>query len=180
MAYGTLYLQEKWYSEATPTNPKPAIAILTFTGNAVAAETVTIDGVVFEFVATALDIADEDNIPVVCGADFTSDNAVEKLVAAINANMDNIVASAGVDASENNYCGLAYYKVGTEGNAIEVSETCTNASFGVGVTKLSGGQYGTPSIMKNVIVEASPYYYWCDKEGGESTVSWKRFIPADY
>ena len=53
MVYRELYFQKKWFDEASPINPKAASATLTFDGAVVAAETVTIGGKVFEFVAAA-------------------------------------------------------------------------------------------------------------------------------
>ena len=75
---------------------------------------------------------------------------------------------------------VEYKTIGTGGNATTVSTTATNASWGTDVTKLSGGSLGTPSMLRNVVVYASPYYYWCEKEGSEYTVSWQRFTPATY
>lgn len=180
MAYAELHLQEKWFGDATPSNPKHARAILTFTGNVVAAETVTINDVVFEFVAAAANIAKETNIPVVVGETLTSENAVAKLVAAITTTLDYVVASAGKDTNENHYCGIAYYKVGTAGNAVTIATTCTNASFGKEVTNLSGGQYGTPCPIANIVVYANNFYYWCKKAGNRDNVVWERFQPATY
>ena len=86
MAYGTLQLQEKWFSEEHPTNPHRATATLTFEGIPVVTETVTIGGTeVYEFVATA-DNVQEENIAVVLGETLTADKAVTELAKAINAN----------------------------------------------------------------------------------------------
>jgi len=175
-----LQLQPKWFDDASPVNPKLASATLTFTGVVVAAETVKIGDVVFEFVADDENIAEETNIPVVIGEDLTSANAVAELADVINATLDNIIATVGKNAEEQDYCKIEFHKVGTEGNDITVSETCTNASFGADVTKLSGGQLGTPCPISDVVVYATPYYYWCEKAGSESTVVWKRFTPAAY
>lgn len=180
MIYSELTLQPKWFSESTPKNPHKASATLTFTGNVVAAETVTINNVVFEFVVAKGDIAKETNIPVVVGATLTGKNAVEKLAIAINDSLDFVVATADVDDSENNICIINYYKVGTEGNVVTVAETCTSATFGTSVTKLSGGQLGTPCPVANTVIYKSPYYYWCVTAGNEDNVAWTRFTPADY
>ena len=75
---------------------------------------------------------------------------------------------------------VEYKTIGTEGNDVAVAEDCTNASWGDDVAKLSGGSLGTPSMLRNVVVYASPHYYWCEKEGSESTVVWKKFIPEAY
>lgn len=177
MAYGTLQLQEKWFSEEHPTNPHKATATLTFDGIPVVAETVTIGTEVYEFVAAAANVADEDNIAVVLGETLTADKAVTELAKAINANSELVTAVA---STTDDTVVVEYKTIGTEGNDVAVAETCTNASWGADVAKLFGGSLGTPSMLRNVVVYASPYYYWCEKEGSESTVVWKRFTPAAY
>ena len=177
MAYGTLQLQEKWFSEEHPTNPHKATATLTFEGIPAVTETVTIGGTeVYEFVATA-DNVREGNIAVVLGETLTADKAVTELAKAINANSELVTAVA---STTDDTVVVEYKTIGTEGNDVAVAETCTNASWGDDVAKLSGGSLGTPSMLRNVVVYASPHYYWCEKEGSESTVVWKRFIPEAY
>lgn len=177
MAYRELYFQKKWFSEVSPVNPKAATATLTFDGAVVAAETVTIGEKVFEFVAAAVDVAEGADYAVVVGTTLTADNAVTKLADAINANLTDVVA---VKDTTKDTCTITYKTVGAEGNAITVATTCTNASFGEEVTKLSGGQWGTPCPVVDTIVYATPYYYWCDVAGNKDDVSWKRFTPASY
>ena len=177
MAYRELYFQKKWFSEASPENPKSATATLTFDGVVVAAETVTIGGKVFEFVADADDVAEGTDYAVVVGSTLTADNAVTKLADAINANLTDVVA---VKDTTKDTCTITYKTVGTEGNSVTVETDCTKASFGEKVTKLSGGQYGTPCPVVDTIVYTSPYYYWCDVAGNKDDVSWKRFTPASY
>ena len=176
MAYGTLQLQPKWFSESHPTNPHKATATLTFEGIPVVTETVTIGTEVYEFVADAENVQ-EGNIAVVLGETLTADKAVTELAKAINANSELVTAVA---STTDDTVVVEYKTIGTEGNDVAVAETCTNASWGAGVVKLSGGSLGTPSILRNVVVYASPYYYWCEKEGSESTVVWKRFTPASF
>ena len=180
MAQANLHLQEKWFSDAIPSNPKRAKAILTLTDTVSNAETVTVGTTVFEF-RTSGD-AGTGNIKVdISGEGDTAPNkAAAKLAQTINANSTIVTATAGEDADENDIVTIEYKEIGTEGNAIAVAETMNNATFGTGVTKLSGGQLGTPSMTKNVVVYVTPYYYWCDKEGNEKTVSWKRFVPEAY
>lgn len=177
MAYGTLYLQKKWFFEDYPTNPHRATATLTFKGIPVVTETVTIGGTeVYEFVATA-DNVQEGNIAVVLGETLTADKAVEELAKAINANSVLVTAVA---SKENDTVVVEYKTIGTDGNDVAVAEDCTSASWGDDVEKLSSGSLGTPSMLRNVVVYASPHYYWCEKEGSESTVVWKKFIPASF
>ena len=180
MAYAKLYLQDKWFAAINPVNPKISTATLTFTDAVIAAETVTINDTVFEFVAAKTDVTDEDNIPVVVGTTLTGKNAVEKLATAINNSLNFVVATAGVDDNERDVCIIAYYKVGTEGNVVTVATNCTNASFGVEVTNLSGGQYGTPCPIANTVVYADNFYYWCKKAGNRDDVVWEKFQPATY
>ena len=169
-------MQKKWFFEDSPTNPHKSTATLTFEGNPVVTQTVTIGTEVYEFVAAAED-AQEGNIAVVLGETLTADKAVEELAKAINANSALVTAVA---STTDNTVVVEYKTIGTDGNDVAVAETCTNASWGADVAKLSGGSLGTPSMLRNVIVYASPYYYWCEKEGSESTVVWKRFTPAPY
>lgn len=177
MAYGTLQLQEKWFSEEHPTNPHKATATLTFKGIPVVAETVTIGGTeIYEFVVAA-ENAQEGNIAVVLGETLTADKAVEELAKAINANSVLVTAVA---SKEDDTVVVEYKTIGTDGNDVAVAEDCTNASWGDDVEKLSSGSLGTPSMLRNVVVYASPHYYWCEKEGSESTVVWKKFIPEAY
>lgn len=177
MAYGTLYLQKKWFFEDSPTNPHKSTATLTFKGIPVVTETVTIGGTeIYEFVAAAGN-AQEGNIAVVLGETLTADKAVEELAKAINANSVLVTAVA---SKEDDTVVVEYKTIGTDGNDVAVAETCTNASWGTEVTKLSGGSLGTPSMLRNVVVYASPHYYWCEKEGSESTVVWKKITPAAY
>ena len=170
MALNTEYVQfyKKWFSESTPVNAVKAKATLTFSDVVVAAETVTIEGQVFEFVAVAGDIADPANIPVVVGATLTADNAVTKLAEAINANSTLVTA---VEDTDDDTCIITYILVGTEGNDISVATTCTNATFGVDVSLLSGGQYATPAMTACFIkisgvwyITNSPVDKW-DEEG---------------
>jgi len=180
MAQANLHLQPKWFSDAIPRNPKRAKAILTLTNTVSDAETVTVGTQIFEFKTSGN--AGEGKIKVdISGEGNTApDKAAVKLAQTINANSTIVTATAGEDADENDIVTIEYKEIGTEGNAIAVAETMANATFGTGVTKLSGGQLGTPSMTKNVVVYVTPYYYWCDKEGNEKTVSWKRFVPEAY
>jgi phage tail sheath gpL-like len=178
MAYGTLYLQNKWYSSAVPRNPHFATATLTFDGNVADGETVTIGTQTFEFKTSGN--AGAGKIKVDVSGGVTPDKAAAKLVEAITANSAIVTAIADEDESENDIVVVTYKYIGTEGNDISVATTATNGSWGQDVTKLTGGSYGTPSIMRNVVVYAAPHYYWCAKEGSETTVLWKRFTPEDY
>jgi hypothetical protein len=175
MVYKTLHLQDKWFSEAAPTVPKKATATLTFEGVVADGETVVFGTEVYEFKASG--DAGEGKIKVDVSTGLTADIAVVKLKDAINANSALVTAVA---STEDDTVVVEYKTIGTEGNSLTIGTNCTNASWGVDVLTLSGGSLGTPSMVRNVIIYASPYYYWCDKEGSEYTVSWKRFTPASY
>ena len=166
--------KRKWFSSATPVNPKKATATLTFTDVAVVTETVTIGTEVYELCTAT---ASEGNIAVVLGATVTADNAVTKLAATINANSDLVTAVA---STTNDTVVVSYITVGTAGNAIAVEDTCTNATWGVDVTKLSGGQYGTPCPEVNTLLYVSPYHYICTTAGNKDDVVWKKFTPASF
>lgn len=175
MAYGTLHLQEKWFSESSPKNPHKASATLTFEGTVADGETVTVGSEVYEFKASGN--AGTGKIKVDVSSGVTADIAVVKLKDAINANSALVTAVA---STADDTVVVEYKTIGTEGNDIGVSTTATNASWGEDVLTLKGGSFGIPCPMKNIVVYATPYYYWCDQEGGELTVSWKRFTPASY
>lgn len=179
MAYGTLYLQEKWFSESTPTNPHRATATLTFSDvveDVVAdGQTVVFGTEVYEFKASG--DAGEGKIKVDVSTGLTADIAVVKLKDAINANSALVTAVA---STEDNTVVVEYKTIGTEGNSLTIGTNCDNASWGVGVLTLSGGSLGTPSMLRNVIVYDDSHYYWCEKEGSESTVVWKKFTPVSF
>jgi hypothetical protein len=177
MAIKTLQLQPKWFSDVSPKNPKKATATLAFTGNVADAQTVTIGTEIYEFKTSGN--AGTGKIKVDVSEGVTAEDAVEALATAINAT-SALVDAMPVSDEEQDVVILNYKKVGTEGNAIAISTTATNASFGEGVTKLSGGQLGTPCSLRDVVVYVEPFYYWCEKEGSDHTVSWKRFTPATY
>jgi hypothetical protein len=173
MGYTQFY--RKWFSGDTPVNAVKATATLTFTDVVVAAETVTIGDEVYEFVAASGDIAVATNIPVVVGTTLTADNAVTKLAEAINANSEIATATANTTADT---CVITYKLVGTEGNSIGVAETCTNASFGVDVDALSGGQYATPAMTSCFIIIGGVWYIADAPVSKWDTDGWKSATPA--
>lgn len=175
MAYGTLHLQNKWFSESSPRNPHKASATLTFEGTVADGETVAIGLEIYEFKTSGN--AGTGKIKVDVSSGVTADIAVVKLKDAINANSALVTA---VSDTTDDTVVIEYKSIGTAGNEVIVGTNCTNASWGEDVLTLKGGSIGTPCPMKNIVVYATPYYYWCEEEGGESTVSWKRFTPASY
>lgn len=180
-----LILQSKWFSAENPQNPKAASAILTFSGDVEHGETVEIGDEVYEFYIVAEEDLGEyegDNIPVELEeateeqGDADKDDAAEELVKVVNANSK--LVSAALNKAEHKVIFSAR-QVGKEGNDIEISEDCANASFGEAI-KLAGGQFGTPCSLPNAIVFDEDYYYWCVKAGGSRSVQWKRFKLSDY
>lgn len=180
MAFKEFHLQPKWFDEETPANPKKASATLTITDTVSNGETITIGTDVFEFRTTGSAGEGKIKVDISGEGDTASDKAAAKLVAAINANSTLVESEASKDDNKKDIVVVTYKNVGTEGNSVVVAETMTNGSWGTDVTKLSGGQYGTPCPMNNIMVYSSPYYYVCVEAGNKTDVSWKRFTPASY
>lgn len=165
------YLKTKWFSAASPVNPKKATGTLTFTGVVADGETVTIGSEIYEFKTSGN--AGVGKIKVDVSGGVTASDAVTALVAAITAN------SAIVDAVDGagDTVVVTYKTVGTDGN-VASTETCVNASWGN--TTLTGGQYGTSCSEVNTIVADGTYYYLCTQAGNKDNVVWKRFQLADF
>ena len=162
---GLTVFYKPWFA-GTPTNAKKSTATLTFSGAVIVAETVIIGTEVYEFVAVAGGIADPANIPVVVGVDLTADNAVTQLALEISSN------SSLVDAVPNTTTDtvlLIFDNVGTESNSIAISTTCTNGTFGVGVTTLLGGQYATPCNTSAGLIVLDGTIYYTDKPASKWT-----------
>lgn len=182
--YEEIYVQPKWFSDAAPVSPKPASATLSISGDVADKETVTIGEEVYEFVEAASE--DPETIEVVIeAASVAKKTAAEKLAEVINDNSE-IVSAKAVTADANETVVVAYKDVGTDGNSIAVDKSCTNASWGADVVKLSGGKFGTPCPMKGLAVcipdSSTPpvdIYYLCTNAGGGSTVEWKKFVLVD-
>jgi hypothetical protein len=91
------------------------------------------------------------------GTDCAAADAVTKIVAAITANDTGVVAADGAG----NTVDFSSAIVGTEGNDIATTENMANASFAA--TKLSGGQYATPSKASAGFIIISGNWYICVK-----------------
>ena len=105
---------------------------------------------VYEFVEAASE--DPETIEVVIeAASVAKKTAAEKLAEVINDNSE-IVSAKAVTADADETVVVAYKDVGTDGNSIAVDKSCTNASWGADVVKLSGGKFGTPCPMKGLAV----------------------------
>jgi hypothetical protein len=90
---------------------------------------------------------------------ITASSAVTALVASITANDDYATA---VDGALDTVV-VSYYLVGTEGNAVTVSTDAANATWGVAVTTLSGGQYATPCNASSAVIVIGTDIYFTDK-----------------
>ena len=91
----------------------------------------------------------------------TAANGSACLVAALNANEDEVVsATLGADTES---VVISNKLVGTEGNNVTVSTTCDNGLFGDGATKLSGGQYATPCNASSAVIVVDNTIYFTDK-----------------
>jgi len=152
-----IVFHKPWFS-GTPQNAKKSSAVLSFSGVPVVAEVVVINGITYEFVAAAEDVTGT-NIAIVLGATLTADNALTVLETAINANDIDVTA---VKNTTTDTLTVTTKTVGTENNLIEVSTDATNATWGVDVTTLSGGQYATPCNASSAIIVASGTVYISD------------------
>lgn len=117
-----------------------ATATLTYIGDPVVTKTITLGAgatlETYEMVAVATEVANPDNIPVVLGTTLTVANAVTKLAEAINSNSALVSAVANTTDGKVVITALAG---GTGANTLAIATDETNASFGAGVTTLSGG-----------------------------------------
>jgi hypothetical protein len=134
-------------ADAGAVSPVKATGTLTLTGNAVADETVTINGVVYTWKTSA----DEAGEVTIGGSASVS---IDNLIAEINGDgfaeaNEDVIASAGAGDTMT----LTAIEEGTQGNDITTVEVMTNATFGGatltgGVTQVSGyDQAETGSIF---------------------------------
>ena len=112
------------------------------------------------------------------GADtLTEQGGAAALAEAINYNETMVVA---ID-NENDTMTLEATKVGTEGNDIEIDEDATNATWGVGVEKLSGGQYGTIARIGGsyFIDDVNNLMYIATKPNDKVSKNWRSVLLTD-
>lgn len=135
-----------------------AVATLTLTGNAVAAETVVIGAVTYTWRASVGATANE----VLVGASASA--SLDNLKSAVNADGNTAVygsatvANPGVGAGAKTATTLQLYAkaAGTGGNALASTETMTNGSFG-GTTFASGAVAGTTNPMIFTPTQNTPF-----------------------
>ncbi len=142
----------------------PATGTLTFTGNAVAGETVTIDRQVYLWVtALSSDPVTQDANEIVVQA--TQQESVEAFVAAVNGNrsrgilygegtLPNIAVTADDDGGGD--VDLFAKRRGVHGNSVVTTETMTAASFGAGT--LLGGTDGVYTIEFRATLNGETWY----------------------
>jgi hypothetical protein len=144
---------KKWFSTSTPIAGAKARGTLTFTGIPVVTETVTIGTTVYEFVAAAEDVASPTNTPVVLGTTLTADNAVTELAEAISSN--DLLVDAVANTTDDTVLVVARV-IGSEGNDIASTQTCTNATWGH--AHLENGAYATPVNCAAFIILDGVWY----------------------
>jgi hypothetical protein len=135
-----------------------AVATLTTTGNAVAAETVTIGAVTYTWRASVTTTANE----VLVGANASA--SLDNLKSAVNADGNTAVygsltvANPTVGAGAKTATTLVLYAKtgGTAGNSLASTETMTNASFG-GTTFAGGAVATTINPLVFVPTEVRPF-----------------------
>lgn len=162
-----------WFS-GTPQNAAFAAANLTISGNVADGETVTMGTEVYEFDTDGSVTAGNISVDVSVGG-VGNVNAAAKLTTAINANSTIIDA---FDILNNGVLSIQSKIVGTEGNDIEISTDVVNATFGAGVTKLSGGLYAIPSKTACYIVLSGVWYTADEGFDKYQVYGWKSFTPS--
>ncbi len=109
------------------------------------------------------------------GSDCTSAEAVTALVAALEDDA-NVTATDGDSDTVVTTAKIA----GVVGNDITVAETCANATWGVSVTKLSGGVNCTEVVVPYTMLQDDSYYYVNIAPCGVHDKNWRRFTLAPY
>lgn len=157
----------------TPVNAVAASKAITFSGNSSDAETVTLNGVVFEFNATGTVGAGAITLDVSGGAGLTASAAA--LAAAVVANPQCLFTAT----SAGGLCTLTALTAGVVGNAYTLAETCANAAFAGGATLASGGVDGTVGGIGDMRFDGS-YVYVATANNTKSGANWKRSALSGY
>lgn len=140
---------EPWHvcitAGSAPVAPAQATGTLTFAGNAVADETVTIGSTVYTWKAAA-----GSALEVTIGANAAA--SIVNLAAKITSNQTNVIVSATTATT----VVITATSPGTAGNAIATTETMTNASWGAAT--LTGGLNGTGwAVMGDKVPMGEPF-----------------------
>jgi len=134
---------------------RSATGILTISGVVTDGETVTIGSRVYEFDTDSS--VSGSNVVVDVSAGLTAAIAVVALAQAINGDGSSVVSAVTDGAS---LVTVTADTAGNSGNSIAVAETCANATWGSGVTTLSGGSsansYATLAQFKSWFAGEGP------------------------
>ena len=135
--------------------------------------TALIGGTAGDLIATTETFTSSSNVfgatTLGSGANCSASDAVTALVSAITAS--DTQGITGTDGTGDTVVLTA--SAGEAGNDISVSTTMVNASFGDGVTALSGGVDGTVSSGVQFMVDSS-YLYICVGENTASGQNWSK------
>jgi hypothetical protein len=138
-----------------------------------------LDGSAGNAIAVDTDCADGswgENVNALSGgSDATAAEAVTALVAALEDDA-NVTAADG----DNDTVVITAKIAGVVGNDITVAETCANATWGVNVTKLSGGVDCTEVTVPYTMLQDDSYYYVNIAPCGVHDKNWRRFQLAEY
>jgi phage tail sheath gpL-like len=171
---GLTRMFRKWFAESVPQNAAKATGTLTFSNVVSDGQTVTIGNEVYEFDTHLTGAVTAGNIRVNVSGGASASQAVTALVAAITANSAIVTA---VDGTGDTVVVTAKL-VGDEYN-YNVAETCANATWGAGVTALSGGQYATECHCPAYYISSVGVWYICESPVDQyDTAGWKSMTPT--
>lgn len=152
-------------------NPHPLVSASDFSSD-ICTITALIGGIAGDAIATTETFTSSSNVfgaaTLGSGADCSASDAVTALVAAIIASDTGIISTDGTGDTV-----VLTASPGKAGNNISVSTTMANASFGDGVTAMSGGVDGTVSSGVQFMVD-SDYLYICIGDNTTSGQNWRK------
>lgn len=170
MIYEEWVLKTKWFSEATPKNPKYA-SITIGSGD---------NGVVTVTFGTIGTLGNSYSLEVVGGSGVNVAMSVTVANTKITITLGTDGAGA-LDATKNTATLIATAIDALDGFSAVASGTgATAIAAAIAEADFTGGQYGTPCVEKFTIIQDETYYYKCVQEGNETDVAWERFTPATY
>jgi hypothetical protein len=166
-------IDDKYFSTATPVHAAKGTGSLTFTGGVSDGEVVVVDSETYEFDTNGSVVG--TNIAVDVSGGATAGAAIVALLAEITAH------SALVDAIDDNGDVLtATSKLTGDVGNYDVSTTCASASWGAGITSLSGGQFATVASFPSFWIQPVTGAWWvCEAPVDKyATSGWLSFTPA--
>lgn len=153
-------------------NPHPLVSASNFSSD-ICTITALIGGTAGDAIATTETFTSSSNVfgaaTLGSGADCSAGDAVTALVTAITA--FDTQGITGTDGTGDTVVLTA--SPGKAGNNISVSTTMVNASFGNGVTAMSGGTDGTVSSGVQFMVDTD-YLYVCIGDNTASGQNWRK------